>query len=350
MCWKVEQDEKSLKEVFQYPDMTFPFFVWPDLYNLFFDHMVDAHWHYDFEFSYVASGALDYYINDTYLRLGPGDCVFVNSNMLHLIRQPDDCDSAIVLTMAFPTTLLAPDSSSTLYEKYFQPIIGNQLEGFKISSGHPLGQEMAALMDELLGIVYPAFILTSDTVSAPYKRYHQQLLDNHLDNLATDSGNKISPDAVARIRKNAEEGLAFGYELECMKRVIQFILLTIKYIEGNNSGLFWRTGSLASIERARGVLAYMHANFHKKITVEDLAKDLGISRSECFRCFKRFTGKKPIEYLNDYRMLKAAQLIRETETSITGISERCGFESASYFSKVFKEKYSVTPLQYRRLG
>jgi AraC-like DNA-binding protein len=350
LCWKVEQDEKSLREQFQYPDMAFPFCVWPDVYNLFLDRMVDAHWHYDFEYSYVVSGFLDYYINDTYLRLQPGDCVFVNSNMLHMIRQPDDCDNAIVFTMAFPANLLTPDINSTLYMKYLQPIIGTQLEGFKINSDHPLGLEMAALITELLRIYYPASFLTSETISTTYKKYAQELFDNHLDNLVTDSDHRISQDLVDQIKKNANEGPDFGYELECMKRVIQILVVTLRYIEVGKSDVLWHTGSLAAIERAREVLAYMHAHYSERITVDDISKHLSISRNECFRCFKRFTGKKPIEYLNDHRLLMAVQLLRETEKSIEDISAECGFASASFFGKIFKEKYRKTPLQFRKLG
>ena len=349
MIWKVEQDEKNLKEQFQYPDMAFPFCVWPDIYSLFVDSRVDAHWHYDFEYSYVVSGFLDYYVNDSHLKLQPGDCVFVNANMLHMVKLPDGCDDAIVYTMAFPTTLLTSDINSTLYTKYLQPIIDTQLEGFKISSSHPLGLEMANLTIELLKLFYPASLMTSKTMSTGGKRYHQELIDNYLDRLIIDPNNQIHHDIVAQIRNNVKEGPPAGFELECMNRVIQILAVTIRYIEENNQNLLWRTGSMATIVRAREILAYMHAHYQEKITVEDISKHVCISRNESFRCFKNFMGKNPIEYLNDYRLLKAAQLLRETEKSIESISAECGFSSASFFGKVFKKRYNKTPLQFRRM-
>ena len=348
MCWKVEQDEKSLKEQVKYPDMAFPFCVWPDIYNLFDNRMVDAHWHYEFEYSYVVSGVLDYYINDTYLRLKPGDCVFVNSNMLHTIRVPDDCDNAIVFTAFFPTTLLTSDINSTLYTKYLEPIIGIKLEGFRINTDHPHGLEIATLLTELLKIYFPPSLLAS-TLSSETTKYFQKLVESHLDDFIDVSNSQESQDIVAQLKKNAKEGPAYGFELECMKRVIRILEVTILQIVESKSDLLWRTGSLAPIERAREILAYIHANYHEKITVEEIAKHLNISRSECFRCFKRFTNKRPFEYIIEYRLSKAAQLLRETEISISDISSACGFDSASYFSKLFKEKYAMTPLQYRRL-
>ena len=331
-----------MKEEFQYPDADFPFFAWPDVYSLFVGKMVDAHWHYEFEYSYLVSGCLDYYINDTHIRMQPGDCVFVNSNMLHMARLPEECDDAILYTMAFHSTLLTSDVKSTIYSKYLQPLIGTKLEGFKISVGHPLGLEMGSLLTEMVKICYPASYLTSKTVSSEYKKFTQVLFEKYLDKLG------IGADVVAALRRNAKEGPVFGYELECMNRVVQLMAVTSQYITENKSDLLLRSGSTASIERAREIIAYIYAYYQEKITVDDMSKHVGISRNECFRCFKRFTGKNPIEYLNDYRLLMAAQELRETEKSIEDISSECGFASASFFGKMFKEKYGKTPLQFRK--
>jgi len=349
MAWKVEQDEKTLKEVCQYSDVGFPFEIWPDLYNIFNNRMVDAHWHYDFEYSYVASGFLDYYINDAYIRLVQGDCVFVNSNMLHMARQPENCSNAILYTMTFPTDLLTSDINSTLYKKYLQPIIATQLGGFKISSGDPIGMELANLITELLKIYFPYPMLSTKTISPANLAPIREIVDKHLDNFVIISNNSISKDTVTRLKKNAEEGLPFGYELECMDRITRVLALTAQYIEGKNGGLIWHTGSMASNERAREILNYLHQNYHERITVDDISKHLNISRNECFRCFKQLTGKKPIGYLNNYRLLNAAQMLRETDKNIEIISSECGFASASFFSKQFKEKFARTPVQYRKM-
>ena len=348
MLWKVEQDERNLKEQFQHPDMAFPFSVWPDIYSLFLDSKVDAHWHYDFECSYMLSGCLDYYINDTHVRLEPGDFIFVNSNMLHMARLPSGVDDVIALTFAFPTTLLTSDINSTLYKKYLRPLIGTQLEGFKVSASNPLSKEIGNLTIELLKTFYPASMLTSKSISLEYRKCFQHLYDNHLDKLIIDPNDQVYHDIVASIRKNAKDGPEPGFELECMNRIMKLLAITVRYIDEGSEGLLWRTGSMAAIERAREILAYMHARYHERMTVEDIAKHVSISRNECFRCFKNFMGKKPIEYLNDYRLLMAAQLLSETEKSVEDIASECGFASASFFGKVFKKKHNKTPLQFRR--
>ena len=346
---KIEPDEKNLKEQIPYPDMTFPFCVWPDVYKHFLDHTVNAHWHYDFEYGYVLTGFIDYYINDTYIKLQPGDCIFVNSNMMHMSRQPDYCDNATMFTITFPTTLLTSNTSSTIFEKYFGSLIFTQIEGFKIESDNPISKEMAALMLELLGlyaIVFPKLVLTSKTIPSSYKEYFY-LLNNSREFRIT-LNNSIGEELAVRLESLEADASRSAYELECLKRVIQILIITQRHIDENKNALLRHGNSLKSSERAKEILTYIHAHYNERFAIEDIAKHIGISRSECFRCFKRFTNKRPVEYINEYRLQKAAMLLRETETSVTDIFATCGFENASYFSKVFKEKYKMTPLQYRK--
>ena len=72
-----------------------------------------------------------------------------------------------------------------------------------------------------------------------------------------------------------------------------------------------------------------------------------ISVRECSRCFDRCIGVSPIQYLNNYRLHMAAEMLLSTKASILEISENCGFNSAAYFSKLFSEAMGCTPHQYR---
>ena len=287
---------KNLREWIPYPDISFPFCVWVDIFNQFLDRTVNCHWHYDFEYGYVLSGTVDYYINDTHIKLHKGDCVFVNSNMLHMGKQPEDCNDAVMFTMTFPASLLSANINSTIYTKYFQHVIEKQIEGFMIAADNPVGQEMRDLLTEIYAL----------------------------------------------------EPSGFCYELECLSRVSQLWMITLRHVLKNEEGIFQHTGSMQHVERAKEILSYIHTYYKEKITAEDIARNAGISRSECFRCFKRFMNKSPVEYINEYRLLQAVKLLRETEMSISTIYTECGFESASYFGKLFKKTHGMTPLQYRK--
>ena len=58
-------------------------------------------------------------------------------------------------------------------------------------------------------------------------------------------------------------------------------------------------------------------------------------------------NQTPLEYVMEYRLNTAKQLLDDTKMSITDISYHCGFSSNAYFGKIFREKYGMTPLQYR---
>ena len=54
-----------------------------------------------------------------------------------------------------------------------------------------------------------------------------------------------------------------------------------------------------------------------------------------------------IQYLNDYRLTMAGEFLQNTEESVTQIALKCGFENLSYFNRLFRRKFGVTPGQYR---
>ena len=60
------------------------------------------------------------------------------------------------------------------------------------------------------------------------------------------------------------------------------------------------------------------------------------------------TSKKPMEYLNSYRVEKAAAKLLTSDASITDIAYSCGFNDLSYFIKTFKSLKGVTPARFRK--
>jgi len=104
---------------------------------------------------------------------------------------------------------------------------------------------------------------------------------------------------------------------------------------------------MADATRINQILSYIHENYNKKITADNIADHIKISRGECFRCFKRHMDKGLVEYINEYRLAKAAEFLKTTDMSVIDISTECGFENASYFGKMFKNAYNLTPLGYK---
>ena len=86
------------------------------------------------------------------------------------------------------------------------------------------------------------------------------------------------------------------------------------------------------------------------IDMDDLARQLGLSYSRFRAMFKEHTGTAPHQYQLDIRMNKARDSLLQSELSISEISDRLGFSSAYYFSRLFKKRNGCSPSKYREGG
>lgn len=66
------------------------------------------------------------------------------------------------------------------------------------------------------------------------------------------------------------------------------------------------------------------------------------------RFFKQTMGMPFTTYLNDYRLTLAAKSLLETHKAVLEIASECGFDNLSYFNRIFKKKYGITPSSYRK--
>jgi Transcriptional regulator containing an amidase domain and an AraC-type DNA-binding HTH domain len=86
---------------------------------------------------------------------------------------------------------------------------------------------------------------------------------------------------------------------------------------------------------------------NSELVVEDLAKELAMSRSVFFKKLKALTGMAPIEFIREMRIKRAAELMRKDEYNITQVSEMVGINDSRYFSKCFRRVYGMTPTEYK---
>lgn len=94
---------------------------------------------------------------------------------------------------------------------------------------------------------------------------------------------------------------------------------------------------------------YVYGHYKEKIYLDDIAGILGISSSYLSRLFKKETGIRLQDFINDVRVEKAAHLLIYSEETLPRIAEYVNFPSQSYFGKIFKQKMQMTPKQYREL-
>jgi AraC-like DNA-binding protein len=99
---------------------------------------------------------------------------------------------------------------------------------------------------------------------------------------------------------------------------------------------------------AQKVMSYILNNYSSHITSNDAAQNLYMSTSYFCRVFKKAFGCSFSEYVLTFRLEKAKMLLCNTNDSVIEISLKTGFNSCSYFSKMYKSYFGVSPLTYRR--
>jgi AraC-like DNA-binding protein len=99
------------------------------------------------------------------------------------------------------------------------------------------------------------------------------------------------------------------------------------------------------VERA---VAYMRHNLHRKIDLDELAKELYLSHNGLIWKFKKELDTTPSDYLKLLRLRSAKDLLLNESFSITEISEMCGYSSPYYFTNVFHRHYGMSPTEFRR--
>ena len=82
--------------------------------------------------------------------------------------------------------------------------------------------------------------------------------------------------------------------------------------------------------------------------IDDMASLTYYSASHFMKFFKNYMGSSFIEYLNDYRLTMAEQMLRNTDDSVLEIAGKSGFDNLSYFNRIFKKKYGASPGKWRK--
>lgn len=95
---------------------------------------------------------------------------------------------------------------------------------------------------------------------------------------------------------------------------------------------------------------FIEQNFQNNISVEDIADTCGLNRSYFGKIFKKSVGRTPQEFLLNYRMTKAAELLKLTKLSIGDISKAVGYDNPFHFSRAFKHVYGMPPREWRNVN
>ncbi|MRI01405.1 helix-turn-helix domain-containing protein [Kriegella sp. EG-1] len=100
-------------------------------------------------------------------------------------------------------------------------------------------------------------------------------------------------------------------------------------------------------KRIRKIYAYIDANFHNKIKINEVAALCNLSKPAFCRYFKKSTGNTFINFLNQYRISQAKRLLL-LDKNITETCFDCGYESLSYFNRTFKKISGENPSEFKK--
>lgn len=95
------------------------------------------------------------------------------------------------------------------------------------------------------------------------------------------------------------------------------------------------------------ILALMETNLEEPIRPSDLAKTVNISTRQLERLFRRYLSSTPKKYYMDMRLQRAQHLLLQTRLSVTEVAVACGFNSGSHFSRLFRQRYGMSPHKLR---
>ncbi len=121
----------------------------------------------------------------------------------------------------------------------------------------------------------------------------------------------------------------------------------ILYTLSENINYNYKESSITSSVLASEILSYVNENYKTLFEIGEIAEKFYISKVYLSRIFKKYTGVTVMTYLNNCKMKSAHSMLVETKKPISEIADECGFTSPSYFSKVFKKVYRMSPVEYR---
>lgn len=252
------------------------------------------HWHEEIEIMYIEHGQMNIKIPSKSFLLEKGDCIVINSNILHYAAAVVECK---LHSLVFSPALIIGNEDFVFSKKYMQPLLTcNDFSQDVIKAGNNEN--------------------VTDCFNCAFEALAQDV---------------------------------YGYEFivrETLSRICLFLYgrfnpqTDTQAVPLNQDNL-----------RIRKMLAYIHKNFSHDISLSEISSVASISERESLRCFKKTIQLSPIQYLLKYRIMQGAEMLfRNPSDSISEIATLCGFDSPSNFTKIFKRFYNCTPREYRNLS
>lgn len=284
-------DKSLLKEFRRYTDTMFQLSV--VTMNCVDNNLFICHWHDELEFVLILDGTANIQVGTSYYELSAGQAIFINSGEIHGGRIIGN-SSFKFCALIFDSSILSGNMYDSTYAKYIDPFIKTQVLSYLSIPGH--------------------------------KQWEKEIILH-----------------IQEIKRLIDEK-PFSYEIAIKAYLF---LLFYKLISNNRTLCEVRSRQdLNKTKRLRLVLDFIKNNYNRKISIQEVASMAHLSEGHFCCFFKQMTGKTFIEFVNFYRINKAAELLRNSDKKILEIAIDVGFDNFSYFINQFKRYMKQTPSEY----
>lgn len=286
--------DQNLQEMRQHGSKDFPIGVYLDDFTKGNQEIIPWHWHEEIQFDLVVEGTVHFQIGSKAFDLKAGQCIFINTGVLHQIFPLEGTDGKLY-AYVLRDSLLETDVLSGVYQKCLAPVIRGQVDCVAFCSGEELDRQAAKCLMEI---------------------------------------------------RNSFQQKENGYQIEVKGLLCMLWSLILKREKQNFSTVTAR--EQRDMDRVKEAIGYIRIHYQEEVALEDIAGHLAISRSELCRCFKRVMNTTPYDYLIQCRIREATKRLRNTDEKVLNIALQCGFDSSAHMGRYFRKYCGCAPSDFRR--
>ena len=290
---KKENTLKTNKEKARHGDIFLPVNSYHCLIPFTYRELA-LHWHEEMEITLIQDGTSDYKVGQKVFEANAGDIILIPPYCTHSACEIPG-KTMISDSMVFHPDYLGANNQDLSASKYLRPMAEGQL----------LMQEVIRDGDEGYAEIKDTFIRALDCF------------------------------------KNKQP----FYEMLLKEKLLHILILLFSYgyiRESDDSHI-----TSENRRHIKSALEYITDHYSEKLSISEMAQLAGFSENYFMSLFRQYVGMSCIQYVNHYRIQKAAHALEETTKSVSEIAMIHGFDNISYFNLQFRRTFGMTPREFR---
>lgn len=280
-----------LKENKIHGDILFPFAFYKMEYHVP-TTILDCHWHDELEFLLLTEGEGVFQVGTRQYELKEGQALFMHGGDIHSGISTSDVSGFIAIV--FHAAFLNSNPHDLIQGKYINPILEKQR-------------------------LLPTAILNE----ASWEK-----------------------EVILHLREamRAAEQREYAYEMQIKAHLYAIFSILLR----NSPMAIAEPAYRSRANQLKEAIGYIQINYGREIHISELSGIANMSEGHFCRFFKKIVLKTPVEYINYYRVMKAADLLKGTDRKVLDIAMEVGFNNFSYFIDRFRKYMQTTPARYRK--